>query len=483
MASGLFWRKREKQELQDWQLATLRAFLAKRVLPFCPFHRERFERAGVKPEHLRTFADLARIPTMSKADIAPDADNPERWRRIVLEPTRATLQQTLSLRDKLGMAAARMAGKPLADQVYDEFLPVHLTFTTGRSALATPVLYTPRDASILKTAARRIFALSGIERGRDTCVSVFPFAPHLAFWQVALAGFEAGFLVVSTGGGRAMGSAATLRLLERMKPTMLVGTPGYVYHLVQLALEDGLKLSRVRTVVLGAERVSASYRAKLKGLLAQAGAEPVRVLATYGMTEAKKAWIQAEEGSRYVLYPDFEIFEIVDPQTGEPVGEGEPGEIVYTMIDGSGSVVLRYRTGDLVAEGLVYQRCAAIGRVAPMLGVNIKRVSEIIKVKDTLLDLNDLHLMLQGVPEIAEWQVKLRKQDDDEFGLDEVWLKLALKPGVDGDALSARLNAAMHSRYEMHFDRILFYSREDLAKLLKLDDAPKELRIVDLRKK
>jgi phenylacetate-CoA ligase len=483
MASDLFWRKREKQELQDWQLATLRAFLTKRVLPFCQFHRERFDKSGVKPEQLRTFADLAHIPTMSKVDIAPDAGNPERWRRIVLEPTRETLQQTLSLRAKLGMAAARFRGKSLGDQVYDEFLPVHLTFTTGRSALATPVIYTQKDVEILKAAARRVFAMSGVKRGHDTCVSVFPFAPHLAFWQVALAGFEVGFLVVSTGGGRATSSAATLKLLGRLKPTLLVGTPGYVYHLVQLALEDGLKLSRLRTVVLGAERVSASYRDKLKGLLAQAGAKEVRVLATYGMTEAKKAWIQAEEGSRYILYPDFEIFEIVDPQTGEPVGEGEPGEIVYTMIDGSGSVVLRYRTGDLVAEGLVYERCEAIGRVAPMLGVNIKRVSEIIKVKDTLLDLNDLHLMLQGESEIAEWQVELRKQDDDEFGLDEVWLKLALKPGVDGDAISARLNAAMHASYEMRFDRILYYSREDLAKLLKLDDAPKELRIVDLRKK
>jgi len=483
MAADLFWRRGEKQELQERQLAMLRAFLSRRVLPFSQFYRERFERAGVKPGQLRTFADLARIPMMSKADIVPDADNPERWRRIVLEPTRETLQQALSMRDKLGMAAARMGGKPLADQVYDEYLPVHLTFTTGRSALATPVLYTPRDVEILKTAARRIFALSGIQRGRDTGVSVFPFAPHLAFWQVAFAGFETGLLVVSTGGGRAMSSAATLKLLERMKPTVLVGTPGYVYHLVQLALEDGLKLSRLRTIVLGAERVSAAYRDKLKSLLAQAGAKEVRVLATYGMTEAKKAWIQAEEGGRYILYPDFEIFEVVDPKTGEQVGEGEPGEIVYTMIDGSGSVVLRYRTGDLVAEGLVYQRCEAIGRVAPMLGVDIRRVSEIIKVKETLLDLNDLHLMLQGVPEIAEWQVELRKHGDEEFGLDEVWLKLALKPGVDEDGISARLNAAMHARYEMHFDRILFYSREDLARLLKLDDAPKELRIVDLRKK
>ena len=116
-----------------------------------------------------------------------------------------------------------------------------------------------------------------------------------------------------------------------------------------------------------------------------------------------------------------------------------------------------------------------------MVGAVIRRASEIRKVKDTLLDLNELHLMLQGMPEILEWQVELRKRDDDPFGLDEMWLKLALKEGVDPEFMERRINDEMHNRYEMPSHRFLFYSREDIAKLLKLDDAPKELRIVDNR--
>ncbi len=482
MPGDIFWRKRNRADLINWQLAKLRTFLANRVLPFNDFYRERFKQAGVQPDSFQELKDLMRLPLMSKADIVPDAENPNRYRQIILQPTEQQLKESLTLGDKAVMLWRKLGrGQSFRDQLYDDFLPVHLTFTTGRSALATPVLYTKRDVDILKLAAKRIFALSGITRGEDTGVSVFPFAPHLAFWQVAFAGFEVGLLVVNTGGGCAMGSQGILRLLGRLQPTLLVGTPGYVYHLVQLAREQGRSFPQLRTIVLGAERVNEAYRAKLKEHLADIDAPEVKVLATYGLTEAKKAWIQCEEGGRYITYPDVEFFEVVDPDTGEQVPEGEPGEIVLTMLDGSGSVFIRYRTGDLVTEGIVYEHCDTIGRVAPMVGADIRRASEIRKVKDTLLDLNELHLMLQGIPEILEWQVELRKRDDDPFGLDEMWLKLALKEGVDPEFMERQINDEMHNRYEMHFDRFLFYSREDIAKLLKLDDAPKELRIVDNR--
>jgi len=484
MSGDIFWRRRGRDELVSWQLAKLRAFLANRVLPYSAFHRQRFEQAGLDPADLRTLKDLERLPLMSKADIAPDAANPQRWRGIVLQPTAEKLKESLSLGAKARMAWRSLGrGESLRDQLYDEFLPVHLTFTTGRSALATPVLYTPRDLALHRLAAARIFALSGVRRGEDTGVNLFPFAPHLAFWQVAFAGFEAGLLVVNTGGGRVMGSQGILRLLDRMQPTLLIGTPGYVYHLVQLGKEQGLRLPRLRIIVLGAERVNEGYRDKLRQNLALLGAGEVRVLATYGMTEAKKAWIQAEEGGRYITYPDMELFEIIDPATGQQVAEGAAGEVVYTMLDGSGSVFLRYRTGDLASAGLVYARCGAIGRVAPQVSENVRRVSEIRKVKDTLLDLNELHLMLQSLPEIVEWQVELRKRNDDPFDLDEMWVKLALREGVDEQVIKQRLDREMLTRYELQFDRFLFYSREDLAQLLKLDDAPKELRIVDLREK
>ena len=482
MAGDIFWRKRSRDDLINWQLAKLRTFLANRVLPFSEFYRERFKRAGIQPDSFKEPKDLARLPLMSKADIAPDAENPDRYRQIILQPTEQQLKESLTLADKAAMLWRKLGrGQSFRDQAYDEFLPVHLTYTTGRSAMVTPVVYTKRDVDILKLAAKRIFALSGITREKDTGVSVFPFAPHLAFWQVVFCGLESGLLVVSTGGGRSMGSYNILRLLDRVQPTLIIGTPGYVYHLVQQAKEQGINLSKLHTVALGAERVNEAYRAKLKEHLADIGAPKVNVLATYGLTEAKKAWIQCAEGGRYITYPDVELFEVVNPATGEQVAEGEPGEIVLTMLDGSGSVFVRYRTGDLVTEGVVYEHCDTIGRIAPMVGADIRRASEIRKVKDTLLDLNELHLMLQGIPEVLEWQAELRKRDDDPFGLDEMWLKLALKEGVDPEYMERRINDEMHNRHELHFDRFLFYSREDIAKLLKLDDAPKEHRIVDNR--
>jgi len=482
MAADIFWRRRGRDELIAWQLARLREFLSEKVIPFNAFFRERMANAGVIPEQVRGFGDLERIPLMSKQDIVPSADEPQRHRRIVLEPSKEALLAGMSLPRKLATALRAVTqSQRVRERLMDEYLPVHLTFTTGRSALATPVIYTKRDMELLKLAALRLAALVGIQRGHDTAMNVFPFAPHLAFWQTFFAGMEAGILIVSTGGGKAMGTNANLRLLASLQPTMLLGTPGYVYHLAHLAAEAGIGLSRLRTVVLGAERVNAGYREKLKQSLALAGAKEVRMLATYGFTEAKKAWVQSAEDGRYVLYPDMEIIEVIDPDTGRQVKEGEAGEVVYTMVDGSGSVVLRYRTGDMVRAGLVYEREPVAGRMAPLLGTDIARVSDIQKVKDTLIDFNDLFQMLSGHSAVREWQLELRKRNDDPCETDELWLKVALAEGADTERERRRLNSQLFARYELHFDRIICMSREELTGELKMDESAKELRIVDRR--
>ena len=94
---------------------------------------------------------------------------------------------------------------------------------------------------------------------------------------------------------------------------------------------------------------------------------------TYGFTEAKLAWSECpfneDAGSAgYHIHPDLALVEIVDPETGEPRGEGEPGEIVFTPLDARGSVVLRYRTGDCIDGGLdATSPCPFCGRVVPRL--------------------------------------------------------------------------------------------------------------------
>src|SRR5690606_15884492 len=118
------------------------------------------------------------------------------------------------------------------------------------------------------------------------------YAPHLAFWQVVSAGFEAGLMVLSTGGGKVMGSSGDLRAIARTRAQALLGVPGYVYHLLRRGVADGADMSNVKTVVLGAERVPPGMKDKIRALLEEMGASDVSVFGTYGFTEARMAFAE-----------------------------------------------------------------------------------------------------------------------------------------------------------------------------------------------
>ncbi|NIP92894.1 MAG: phenylacetate--CoA ligase family protein, partial [Akkermansiaceae bacterium] len=77
---------------------------------------------------------------------------------------------------------------------------------------------------------------------------------------------------------------------------------------------------------------------KLQGLCADLGSRHVDVVSTYGFTEAKMAWSECvtpdrEDPAGYHLCPDLAFIEIIDPETGERVVDGEPGEIVFTALN------------------------------------------------------------------------------------------------------------------------------------------------------
>src|SRR6185436_4661317 len=104
-----------------------------------------------------------------------------------------------------------------------------------------------------------------------------------------LAGFKTGCLMVPTGGGKVMGTEGNLRLLERIKPTVIVGTPGFVYHTLRAGNEKGADFSAVRAVTLGAEKVPPGLKHKMIEALRKGGAKEVAILGTYGFTEARMA--------------------------------------------------------------------------------------------------------------------------------------------------------------------------------------------------
>jgi phenylacetate-coenzyme A ligase PaaK-like adenylate-forming protein len=217
------------------------------------------------------------------------------------------------------------------------------------------------------------------------------------------------------------------------------------------------------------------------------------VLATYGLTESKQAWPECPfpasgESGGYHLYPDLGIVEIVEPDTGKPVGVGEPGEIVFTPLDSRGSIVLRYRTGDHISGGLVHEPCPHCGRSLPRLLGRISRVSDvrrlnIDKIKGTLVNFNDLEHLLDDMDEIGAWQIEIRKRNDDPLECDELVVHVAPAKRVDEKKMMGKIEERFVSAAEIRPNRIEFHDAETLRDKQGVGRALKEEKVVDNRPK
>ncbi len=453
----------------------LHRYLEETVLPFS----KHYGALGNDLRRIRCVEDLRHLPFTTKKDVQ---DHP---RDFILAPDRKILARRPS-----AILRALWQGRRAVEESFErEFRPQFMTFTTGRSAQPLPFLYTARDVRHLQTAGDRIMRICGAKREMKM-LNMFPYAPHLAFWLSHYAGQEFGVLMVSSGGGKVAGTEGNLRLIDKLAPEVLIGMPTFIYHVLQEAVSRGMRCPQLSKFILGGEKAPSGMRRKLRALAAQLGAGQVDVLMTYGFTEAKMAWPECPypaggESGGFHLYPDLGIVEIVDPKTGEPVGEGRPGEIVFTPLDARGTVVLRYRTGDLIGGGLVYEPCPHCGRRLPRLVGHISRTSEmqemhLDKLKGTLVDFNQLEHVLDNIDSIGTWQLELRKAHDDPLELDELILHVE-KLGQGGESrLREELNERIASVIEMRPNRIVFESPEEMR---RLGGQLKEQRLVDHRPK
>jgi phenylacetate-coenzyme A ligase PaaK-like adenylate-forming protein len=349
------------------------------------------------------------------------------------------------------------------------------------------------DLAILAEVGRRLVQVAGIDTANDKIVSLFPYAPHLAFWQVYYVGVGGGVFTLNTGGGKVMGTEGILLAIAKIRPAYLVGIPGYAYHLLREAHSQGMDLGFVKGLALGGDQVTPGYRSRVKDLLRSMGAKDPAVVSVLGFTEARKCWIECpgEGGSGFHTYPDLEIIEVVDPDSGKPVGEGETGELVYTTLAGRGSCVLRYRTGDLLIGGMTWKPCSFCGRTVPRLSSQLERVShrknfQLSKVKGTLVNLNLFKEELDNDPRVEEWQLVIKKRNDDPYEVDELHLNLALSARANGarDEETCRdIERRLFEVSEVRLNSTTILPLERLLELLGMETQLKEKRIVDLRAK
>ena len=470
----------------------LHRFINEQLYPYSPFYRRLFDASKINPKFIRSTADLRHLPFTTKADIAPTLENPTRHLDLVLQPDIEKIRRFApkSVLFKLLLAKLRAGDEAARDLVRLEYAPVHIISTTGRTALPTQFFYAWSDFQRLHLVGKRLFEVVGMRAG-ERALNVFPFAPHLAFWQTYAGGIAANALILHTGGGKVMGTTGNVLALQKFQPTSLIGVPGYVYHMLRQAVDQGVRLTNLKRIALGAERVPPALRERLAQLCQQVGVPDVAVLSVYGFTEARFAWGECPSGSYHLshgfhTYPELEIFEIIDPTTGEPVGPGERGEVVYTSLQGRGSCVLRYRTGDIADGGIVCDPCPGCRRAVPRISAALSRRSDVgefqlAKIRGTLIDLNGFIPVMAATPEVIEWQVVVKKLNDDPSELDELVLYVAVRDGVNSDALRARLADRLLGELEVAPNRIEVLPLAELEANLGLDTQLKELRIRDLR--
>jgi len=111
-----------------------------------------------------------------------------------------------------------------------------LTATAGTTNQPVSFLYSAFDLKNLKLYGYRLLEVFDT-RGDIRAVNLFPYAPHLAFWQTVFAGIAHNNFILSTGGGRVMGTVGNIEIILKIRPAVLIGVPSYTYHLVRSARE------------------------------------------------------------------------------------------------------------------------------------------------------------------------------------------------------------------------------------------------------
>jgi phenylacetate-CoA ligase len=190
----------------------------------------------------------------------------------------------------------------------------------------------------------------------------------------------------------------------------------------------------VRWCFITGEATSEAGLARLRSLLDAVGAPEASIANRYGSTEGW-SMIACEGGDWHNPTPDLVYLEVADPDTGQPLPDGEPGLLLITHLRSRGTAFLRYAVGDVVR--LSRQRCPACGRTAERIVSQPVRTKDLIKINGTLVNLEAVAASLVAIPGLAEYRIVLdHRVPTDALSGDVLMVEVAPLAGVDADGLA-----------------------------------------------
>ncbi|HVU07879.1 MAG TPA: AMP-binding protein [Verrucomicrobiae bacterium] len=279
---------------------------------------------------------------------------------------------------------------------------------------------TPRDIVLVAVALDRCF-IAG-----------------LAYWRGLS---ELGCAVVRVG---ASSSLLVLEMIERVKPAAIVAVPSFLRAIAEKSRETGfdLKNSSVKKAVCIGEPIrDQNFRLNASGAAIEA-AWNAKIYSTYGVTELANSFCECDAGVGGHLHEEQLHVEILD-DAGNPLPDGEVGEIVATTFGVEAMPLIRYRTGDCAA--LFSQKCRC-GRKTPRLGPIVGRKNQKLKFKGASLFPSTLQMVLEEADAVKSFVIVARKESELSDSV-EILFHGGASPAILREAIQARAKIAPQIRH------------------------------------
>lgn len=420
-----------EQPLRALQLQRLRSTV-KRAYDNVELVRCRMNALGVTPCDIQTLADIRRLPFMVKND----------------------------LRDTYpyGLFAC-----PLSEVV-------RLHASSGTTGKPIVVGYTQNDMETWANVVMRALASAGMSRG-DIIQIAFGYGLFTGGLGLHGGAEALGATVIPISGGN---SERQIMLLRDFGVTAFACTPSYFIHLIEQAAKMGVNLKELplRAGVFGAEPWSEAMRDYIQR------ETNIRAFDIYGLSEIIGPGVGVECSCQNGLhiFEDHFLFEILDPETGEPVPDGENGELVITTLSKEAMPIIRYRTHDITH--VIAEPCAC--------GRSIRRIARISRRSDDMLIIRGVNVfpsqieaaLLKVEKTLPHYQIIVRRDRD----MDDMEIRIEVTAEVFSDRVSeiermtARLSHAVESTTGIHA-KIRLVEPQTLER-----SEGKAKRVLDLRK-
>jgi phenylacetate-CoA ligase len=341
-----------RDELQQLQLERLQATV-RHAYANVPLYRAKLDAAGVGPDDIRSLADVRRLPFTTKED----------------------LRQSYPF----GMFAVPM----------EQVARIHASSgTTGRP---TVVGYTRDDLAVWSSLVARCLRASGVRPGMKV---------HNAYGYGLFTGGlgahagieELGATVIPVSGGQ---TARQVQLIQDFEPDVIMCTPSYLLTIADCMEEAGVDpaSTSLRVAILGAEPWTNEMRRELEERL------NIDAVDIYGLSEVMgpgvgNECVETKDGPH--LWEDHFLPEVIDSESGEPLEDGEQGELVFTSLTKQAFPVLRYRTRDLTRL-LPGTARPAMRRMEKITGRN----DDMIILRGVNLFPTQIEELVLGIPELS----------------------------------------------------------------------------------